>query len=90
MVLVKLLGVLDFLVAIAIILTPLNIIPTYFHLVLAGYLVVKGIFFLTDITSYLDISFGLYMCLILYWNPVSVSVVIGCYLIIKALFSLGS
>jgi hypothetical protein len=90
MILVKMLGLFDLLVALAIILGQISLVPTKFLLICAAYLLAKGFLFLSDGASKIDIAVAIY-CLILIFQPlIFLTVLSAGYLVVKALFSMAA
>lgn len=95
---IKLFGVADLLVALAFMLNSLfdktsNWFPDNIVLILAIYLLVKGIFFVFtwDLASIIDIICGILVILSLYLSlPAVLSIIIVIFIIQKAVFSLIS
>lgn len=90
MILFKIYGFLDFLVAILLFLTPDGFAP-FRLLVCAGlYLCAKGIIYRGDLLSVIDLSIGVY-CLVALIFPVTVlSFIAGVYLFVKGFYSMVS
>lgn len=89
---VKILGILDILAALSFWLSAVfNIIPDSLILLIAIYLIVKGIIFIIsqDIASILDILSGLIIYASLSFNlPFFISLIVVLFLIQKGIFSL--
>ena len=66
MVIVKIMGAMDFLSAIALILLHYNVIHFQLGIIFACYLIFKGIIFMGDFASIVDLLCGVYMVLMLF------------------------
>jgi hypothetical protein len=87
MVFVKMLGFFDVIAAVMIILGQFHVIGWRILGICAAYLIIKGIIFLKDFASKIDILVGIY-CLMLIVKPIAIiTVLASIYLAIKGFFS---
>ena len=86
---VKLLGVMDLLSAVAVVLLHYDILGWRIGCLFVAYLIIKGWLFREDINSVMDILCGIYMFIMLFGLTTFISWVVALYLFQKAVFSLA-
>jgi len=86
---IKLLGIMDLIIALIFILVQWDIGLKY-AIIAAIYLIVKGIIFITDIASIIDLITGVYLILIVLNIHSAFSVIFVIWLVQKGIFSLLS
>jgi hypothetical protein len=86
---VKLLGVMDLLSAVAVILLHYDLLGWRIGFLFVAYLIIKGWLFREDINSIMDILCGIYMFVMLFGLTTFISWVVAIYLFQKAVFSLA-
>jgi hypothetical protein len=88
--LVKLMGIMDLLSAVAVIMLHYDFFITWrIGLIFAAYLILKGWLFRSDIASLLDLLCGIYLFIMLLGFTTFLSWVVAVYLFQKAVFSLA-
>lgn len=86
---VKLLGVMDLLSAVAVVLLHYDLLGWRIGFLFVAYLIVKGWLFREDINSIMDILCGIYMFVMLFGLTTFISWAVAIYLFQKAVFSLA-
>jgi hypothetical protein len=86
---VKLLGVMDLLSAVAVILLHYDLLGWRIGFLFVAYLIIKGWLFREDINSIMDILCGIYIFVMLFGLTTFISWVVAIYLFQKAVFSLA-
>ena len=88
---VKLMGVMDLMSAVAVIMLHYDFLMTWrIGLIFVAYLLIKGWVFREDINSMMDILCGAYVLVMLFGFATVVSWVVAAYLFQKACFSLAA
>lgn len=91
MVFVKLLGMVDIVAAVMLLLVSSHIISSWRVVaVVAGALIIKGVLFIKNVVSMIDIAIGVYFFIALFHPVMVLSVVFCAHLTIKGLFSFFS
>ena len=88
MIIIKVFGFLDFLIALLLFLTPDNLAPQRLLIGGALFLIAKGIIYKGDFLSTLDLVIGSYCILALFHPILFLSFLAGAYLFVKGFYSM--
>ncbi len=88
MIVVKVFGFLDFLIALLLFLTPDDLAPQRLLIGAALFLIAKGLIYKGDLLSTIDMVVGVYCFIAMFHSVLLLSFIAGAYLFIKGFYSM--